>query len=115
MDQTKHYDQIAFMVKKEELQICESENNAGVFNFYKSVYRSNGKDFESYFQHMDPKKRDFHDKGRKKDQPRNDKEKRDYFLDTWRTFQMSDHLPMWVALKIDFTERYLMNIAKHGQ
>jgi hypothetical protein len=113
MDQTKHYDQIAFMIKKEELKFCDSENNAGVFNFYESVFRSRGKDFEVYFEYMDPKKRDFHDKGIKKGQPRNGKEKREYYLDTWRTYQMSDHLPMWVSLKIDFTERYLKNITKN--
>jgi hypothetical protein len=26
---------------------------------------------------------------------------------TWRTYQMSDHLPMWVELHIDFTQEYL--------
>jgi len=25
----------------------------------------------------------------------------------WRTFQMSDHLPLWVELKIDFSNEYL--------
>jgi hypothetical protein len=25
----------------------------------------------------------------------------------WRTFQMSDHLPMWVELKIDYSDDYL--------
>lgn len=25
----------------------------------------------------------------------------------WRTHQMSDHLPMWVELHIDFTPEYL--------
>jgi hypothetical protein len=25
----------------------------------------------------------------------------------WRTFQMSDHLPMWVEIGIDFSDAYL--------
>jgi hypothetical protein len=25
----------------------------------------------------------------------------------WRTFQMSDHLPMWVEIKIDYSTEYL--------
>ena len=25
----------------------------------------------------------------------------------WRTFQMSDHLPLWVELEIDFSNEYL--------
>jgi hypothetical protein len=29
----------------------------------------------------------------------------------WRTYQMSDHLPMWVELQIDFGEEYLTAIA----
>ena len=30
-----------------------------------------------------------------------------YFTGTWRTHQMSDHLPLWVELKIDFSDQYL--------
>ena len=30
-----------------------------------------------------------------------------YFTDRWRTFEMSDHLPLWVELKIDFSDQYL--------
>jgi hypothetical protein len=33
-----------------------------------------------------------------------------YYRSTWRTYQMSDHLPMWVALKIDFAEQYLQEL-----
>ena len=32
---------------------------------------------------------------------------RAYYANLWRTWQMSDHLPMWVQLKVDFTEDYL--------
>ncbi len=31
----------------------------------------------------------------------------EYFAGRWRTFQMSDHLPLWVELKIDFSDQYL--------
>ena len=31
----------------------------------------------------------------------------EYFRKTWRTFQMSDHQPLWVELKIDFSDQYL--------
>lgn len=30
--------------------------------------------------------------------------------DTWRTYKMSDHLPMWVELRTDFGEEYLNSI-----
>jgi hypothetical protein len=29
---------------------------------------------------------------------------------TWRTYKMSDHLPMWVELRADFSEEYLQDI-----
>jgi hypothetical protein len=30
----------------------------------------------------------------------------------WRTYHMSDHLPMWIELRSDFSDRYLENIQK---
>ena len=30
-----------------------------------------------------------------------------YYNGRWRTFEMSDHLPLWVELKIDFSDQYL--------
>ena len=32
---------------------------------------------------------------------------KEYFTGVWRTHQMSDHLPLWVELKIDFSDQYL--------
>ncbi len=31
----------------------------------------------------------------------------EYYLSDWRTFHLSDHLPLWVEFKIDFSESYL--------
>jgi len=36
-----------------------------------------------------------------------DEERQAYFATIWRTFQMSDHLPLWVELQIDFSDAYL--------
>ena len=33
-----------------------------------------------------------------------------YYLGEWRTFQLSDHLPLWVELDVDFAEDYLDNL-----
>ena len=33
--------------------------------------------------------------------------KEEYFTGVWRTHQMSDHLPLWVELKTDFSDQYL--------
>ncbi len=104
----KHYDQIALKVHDKRLEIAAG----GVFKFEKSVFRS--QDYDGYFDKMPPAKRDVHYSGKKKGQPGSDAEKRAYYRNEWRTWQMSDHLPMWVALKVDFTEDYLKSL-KPGQ
>ena len=100
----KHYDQIALRVANKKLQIGAS----GVFDYRKTVFRDG--DYDAYFDVMPPNLRDIHDSGKKKGQPRSDAEKRAYYRDKWRTWQMSDHLPMWVELKVDFTEDYLRSL-----
>ena len=30
----------------------------------------------------------------------------------WRTYQMSDHLPMWIELRVDFSCAYIKRIAE---
>lgn len=36
-----------------------------------------------------------------------DVELKKYYLKEWRTFRVSDHLPLWVELRIDFSDEYL--------
>jgi endonuclease/exonuclease/phosphatase family metal-dependent hydrolase len=93
---TKHYDQIAFNLKLQEgmTVFSEREQRAGAFNFSKAVYT--GDDLETY-------KPLFADKIAGK----TEKQIENYYMKTWRTFQMSDHLPLWVELKIDFSDPYL--------
>ncbi len=79
----KAYDQIAFW--KPDLargHIRLEVVGAGVFDYYKYVYRLD--DREEY-------------------QPGGTLPK---FRD-WRTYKMSDHLPMWIELKTDFSDDYL--------
>jgi endonuclease/exonuclease/phosphatase family metal-dependent hydrolase len=104
----KHYDQIALRVTNKQLEIGAS----GVLDLYKSVYRN--ADYDAYFDSMPPDKRDVHTRGRKKGQPRTEAEKKAYYRDEWRTWQMSDHLPMWVQLKVDFTDHYLKGLQPDG-
>ena len=98
MNRDKFYDQIAFYSKKNELELGKSEKNAGVFNFYDSVFRE--EDWKLYFDASTIKN---------KWGATGDKRKT-YFTKKWRTWQMSDHLPLWVELNIDFTEKYLKKI-----
>lgn len=95
---TKHYDQIAFIAPELEDRLELSE--AGVFDFYEHVYRSD--DQELYAEEMG--------EGylRKDDGTERTEQGRTLYYKTyWRTFQMSDHLPMWIRLKTDFGEEYL--------
>jgi endonuclease/exonuclease/phosphatase family metal-dependent hydrolase len=91
VDQSKHFDQIAFIAPdlKDKLAEC----NAGVFNFYNYVYREPG-DVEVYAP----------------DVPKTAAGKPGKYKD-WRTYQMSDHLPMWIELRVDFSREYLERIA----
>ncbi len=93
---TKHYDQIAFNLKLKDGMTVFSEDRqrAGAFNFTDAVYRP--EDMETY-RHL------FADKIAGK----TEKQAESYYLSSWRTFQMSDHLPLWVELKIDFSNPYL--------
>ena len=109
LGRTHHYDQIAFMVKR---QMVEA-GSAGVFDFRESVFRED--DFEIYSEFMDPQKRDFHNRGKLKGQERDNDAKVKYYTGDWRTFQISDHMPMWVELKVDFTDAYLDSLRTGNQ
>lgn len=80
----KHnYDQIAFILREGKLQLGAAAPNAGAFDFYKSVFRE--EDESVYKEVMNSA----------------------MAYKTWRTYQMSDHMPLWVQLKVDFTDDYL--------
>lgn len=105
MNRDKFYDQIAFFNKRNELELGDHPNNAGVFNYYQSVYGE--EEVETYFPlgvKIDKK----NEATQKTGWPDADSAKRKtYFTKKWRTWQMSDHLPLWVQLKVDFSEKYL--------
>ncbi len=104
LDRTKFYDQIAFKTKENELRLGDSPKNAGVFDFYQAVFKND--EFETYKDFMSSGKRDIGKDGK----PRSKTGKIEYYQKIWRTFQMSDHLPLWVELKIDFSYDYLKNL-----
>jgi len=94
---TKHYDQIAFNLKldKDMTVFSEKDQKAGAFNFAKSVYTP--EDLHIYRQYFDKKNTD----------GKTEKAIEKYYLTSWRTYQMSDHLPLWVELKVDFSNQFL--------
>lgn len=76
---TKTFDQIAFLSPDTENHIASARG--GVFDFYKHVYRD--EDAMVYL-------------------PANAKS-----YGQWRTYKMSDHLPLWAEVKVDFSDEYL--------
>ena len=38
---------------------------------------------------------------------RDEKSQTRYYKSYWRTYQMSDHLPMWIELRTDYGKEYL--------
>ena len=76
----KPFDQIAFLAKEVEKQLGLAR--AGTFPFFDHVYRE--ADWKTYAPKMT---------------------EREY--KQWRTYKMSDHLPLWVELYVDFGEAYL--------
>jgi len=98
---TNHYDQIAFNVRldnnKKMTLFSEKKQKAGALNFTKSVYT---KEELNYYKQF------FLDKIEGKKASEIEK----YYLNTWRTFEMSDHLPLWVELKVDFSNQFLENV-----
>jgi len=108
--QTMYYDQIAFKSKKGDFQLGDGEvtsdgkkkENAGVFEYDKSVFTED--DYETYKDYVDEERKE----SDKLDDSQSELEdNQEYYREKWRTFQMSDHLPMWVELQIDFSDRYL--------
>jgi endonuclease/exonuclease/phosphatase family metal-dependent hydrolase len=92
----KFYDQIAFKVRPDRFA---TRSKAGVFNFFDFVFKD---DEEAvYVAEMGEGYQ-----VTKQGEARTDAEKKRYYRD-WRTFQISDHLPMWVELQIDYSDDYL--------
>ena len=98
--QDKFYDQIALWMGKSKRRKTYTRiipYRAGVFDFFHVVYRMDEE--KTYRKFM-----------RK---PGSDEFYASYA--TWRTYQMSDHLPMWVELQIDFGREYIEEVEANIQ
>jgi endonuclease/exonuclease/phosphatase family metal-dependent hydrolase len=98
----KNFDQIAFhdprnllWPKARDLQVKKSVPRSGVFKFLESVFRD--KDLESYDAEMTSTCGAKYLKAKNKMA----------FYKNWRTFQISDHCPLWIELRIDFSDKFI--------
>ena len=102
MKLNKHYDQIGFKARDGQVQFG---GHSGVFNFYESLFREEDiNDYLGKMKNLD--QLEMNEDGGIRPSEHNKK----YYLDTWRSFQMSDHLPMWIELKIDFADKFLHDL-----
>jgi len=100
LGKTKHYDQIAFKLKIEQNMtvFSEKKQHAGAFNFTETVYTQDDLDiYRGFFEEKQVV-------GKTEDKIMK------YYMSSWRTFEMSDHLPLWIELKVDFSNQFLKNI-----
>lgn len=88
-----YYDQIAHWAGgkgRPDVVTHVDVQRAGVFDFFETVFLEKDKPVYQRIMNKPDDKWDY---------------------EQWRTFQMSDHLPMWVELRIDFGDEYLQRIA----
>ncbi|MBX3069471.1 MAG: endonuclease/exonuclease/phosphatase family protein [Thermomicrobiales bacterium] len=85
------YDQIAVRVSEPSFRVI----TGGMVDMYKSVFRANPTDMRLYASWMPPP---------------TEKEKdltEDQRYRQWRTWQMSDHRPLWIEIDTDYANQYL--------
>lgn len=95
----KVFDQIAYISDSKNIR---GTGLAGVFNFYDMVYRD--EDQKTYEEEM---VECLKGKSGKQYKDRDVKGRERYYKQYWRTHMMSDHLPIWVELKTNFSTEYL--------
>ncbi|WP_218939737.1 exonuclease/endonuclease/phosphatase family protein [Lutibacter citreus] len=127
-DQTSFYDQISFMSNKDEMKFLEPKRKDRVIQFFNSIFRDD--DYEMYKpimkeriaekleENLEELEKATSNTAKKKINSRIASLKAARKTDTslkayykkWRTFQASDHLPLWVEIEINFTDKYLEKI-----
>lgn len=96
----KFYDQIAVRVKDERFAV----EAGGIVDMFEKVFRNEDLDiYKEMMPKADPEKK----KSLKAKTP-------EALYRKWRTYQMSDHHPLWIEIPVDFTNTYLTTIGKDG-
>ncbi len=95
-----YYDQIAFRKVEDRLELAGS----GVFRPLDAVFRDSEDGFQAYRDLMPPEKaNDLWNGG-----------PQGYYTDQWRSWQISDHMVLWAALKVDFSDHFIEQVRKSG-
>jgi endonuclease/exonuclease/phosphatase family metal-dependent hydrolase len=101
----KKYDQIAYRSREGRF---EATGEAGVFDYYEHVFRN--EDEEAYRPAIDAYIAERAAAGARSPKPPKDDAAARTQYRTWRTYQMSDHLPLWTEFRVDFASEYLSSL-----
>lgn len=93
------YDQIAVRVKDERFKVV----SGGMVDIFADVFRSNAEDMAIYADKLPAKDPEKDEQYRAKTPAA--------LYEKWRTWQMSDHYPLWIEIDTDFSTHYLRKIA----
>jgi hypothetical protein len=96
------YDQIAVRVKDPRFQVL----GGGIVDMFDDVFRNTPEDREIYGDYVPASDPGPDDKYAAKTP--------DALFKKWRTWQMSDHSPLWIEIRMDFAESYLEQIVEGG-
>jgi hypothetical protein len=95
-DEDDHfYDQIAVRVKDKRFKVT----GGGMIDMFADVFRDD--DLQIYKKHMPKKDPEAKSKAQTPEK----------LYDKWRTWQMSDHSPLWIEIATDFADDYLSQLA----
>jgi endonuclease/exonuclease/phosphatase family metal-dependent hydrolase len=100
IDRDHFYDQIAVRTKDSRFKVL----GGGIVNMFADVFRDGPEDmalYDAFVPKVDPEKKLKYKAKTPEERYRK-----------WRTWQMSDHSPLWIEIATDFSDSYLDTIAK---
>src|SRR3954452_24549780 len=100
----KKYDQIAFRSAGGHF---EATGEAGTFDYFEHIFN----DAAVYRPYIDAYIQQRRQAGEDTLKPPADDAAARRQFNLWRTYQMSDHLPLWAQFRVDFSDDYLREIA----
>jgi endonuclease/exonuclease/phosphatase family metal-dependent hydrolase len=103
----KKYDQIAYRSVGGYFQ---ATGLAGAFDYYNHVFMAD--QAATYRPYVDRYIADRAAAGARSPKPPKDEAAARSQFKTWRTYQMSDHLPLWAEFRVDFADDYLASLGE---
>jgi hypothetical protein len=111
-----YYDQIAFKTAPDAILFPKGkEEEAGSFRIYENAFTL--AQIESYRKYFKPLWEELNEKERKKAKEKGKEPKLttfEEFYEDWRTWQLSDHQPLWVRLRANDSDKYLKSLLGSG-